>query len=399
MKNKSRQKLLFKKTTIIFAMIFMIIASIFAVSYIKMGDEAAVGVFSLAATLIGTIFIAVELRNGQEVTCCDMLISQNNYFHENDKLMKVYAVLEKAYFTKDNSKEMWKDVDDTEVAFYCTFFENLYLLVHHNIAQIKDLDDLFGYRFFLFANNPYIQEHYLLPTSSSYAQIFELYSVWKAYRDEENANNKGEHHLVVGYEYCFCDNYLSNKTFMCDSGIGDRHVDTLQLKSKTFEVRKACFEDITPILELQERIMEGLADKDIFFPLSRNELIESMHLDQILVIDCEDSMAAFAVMVNNRKSERNLADDLGLPAQETVTFDAVMVAPEWRGYGLQQSLVDIFSKKALEMGASKMLCTVAPTNRFSYDNFVAKGFKPIINGANKYGGLERDILCLDLQSH
>lgn len=51
-------------------------------------------IFSLAVTLIGTIFIAVELKNGQDVTCSEMLINLNNYFHDSDRLMKVYQVLE-----------------------------------------------------------------------------------------------------------------------------------------------------------------------------------------------------------------------------------------------------------------------------------------------------------------
>ena len=50
-----------------------------AIRTFQPGDEAAVGIFSLAATIIGTIFIAVELKNGSDVTCSEMLIGLNNY--------------------------------------------------------------------------------------------------------------------------------------------------------------------------------------------------------------------------------------------------------------------------------------------------------------------------------
>ena len=79
---------------IIFASIILIILSMASVYYFHTGDEASVGIFSLAVTLIGTIFIAVELKNGQDVTCSEMLINLNNYFHDSDRLMKVYQVLE-----------------------------------------------------------------------------------------------------------------------------------------------------------------------------------------------------------------------------------------------------------------------------------------------------------------
>ena len=111
------------------------------------------------------MFIAIELKNSQNVTCSDMLIDLNNYFHDSDRLMKVYEALEENAVRPDDTKAIWRDVKGVEVAQYCTFFENLYLLYRHHIAEIEDLDDLFGYRFFLFMNNSYIQENYILPTS------------------------------------------------------------------------------------------------------------------------------------------------------------------------------------------------------------------------------------------
>lgn len=143
---------------IVLASILLVLLCLLIVHTFRTGEEATVGIFSLAATLVGTIFIAIELKNGSEVTCSEMLINLNNYFHDSDRLMKVYEVLENAEIDGDYSYERWKDVSSVEVAQYCTFFENLYLLYRHHIASIDDLDDLFGYRFFLFMNNPYIQE-------------------------------------------------------------------------------------------------------------------------------------------------------------------------------------------------------------------------------------------------
>lgn len=77
---------------IVFSSIILIILCLASIYYFHTGDEASVGIFSLAVTLIGTIFIAVELKNGQDVTCSEMLINLNNYFHDSDRLMKVYQV-------------------------------------------------------------------------------------------------------------------------------------------------------------------------------------------------------------------------------------------------------------------------------------------------------------------
>ncbi len=90
---------------------------------------------------------------------------------------------------------------NVEVAQYYTFFENLYLLYRHHVAEIEDLDDLFGYRFFLFMNNPYVQEHYILPTSSSYTQVFALYEVWIKYRRRINSCAEGWERHVPGTDF------------------------------------------------------------------------------------------------------------------------------------------------------------------------------------------------------
>ena len=132
----------------------LLIGTLLVIKYVAVngeifGTEAAVGAFSLIATLIGTLFVAFELKNSSEVTCCEMLINLNNYFHDSDRLMKVYAALDNAYLWGKNDEEVWEGVEDSDVQFFCTFFENLSLLVKHKIARIQDLDDLFGYRFFL----------------------------------------------------------------------------------------------------------------------------------------------------------------------------------------------------------------------------------------------------------
>ena len=184
-----------------FTILLLLLLCLALVMAFRTGEEATVGIFSLAATLVGTVFIAMELKNSQDVTCSDMLIDLNNYFHESDRLMKVYEVLEECQMKGITDDSAWHEVRSVEIAQYCTFFENLYLLYRHHIASIEDLNDLFGYRFFLFMNNPYIQEHWILPTSSSYVQIFRLYEAWVGHRIAENENPEGWKRNIPGAEY------------------------------------------------------------------------------------------------------------------------------------------------------------------------------------------------------
>lgn len=374
---------------IIITTVVLTLLCLVAVHAFHPGDEAAVGIFSLAATLVGTIFIAVELKNGSDVTCSEMLIELNNNFHESDRLMLVYEVLESGDSCKP---EAWAKVPGVAVAQYCTFFENLYLLYRHNIASIDDLDDLFGYRFFLFTNNPYIQEHYILPTSSSYVQIFELYKVWIKHRKKENEGLNGWQRNVPWAKYTFTDHYLKHKLYLHEKTAEEKeHI--IDAFDNGIQMRTFSFEHLSAAFDLQKSVYDGIEDKDIFYPLSRSELIESMHLDHVIgMFTPEGQLTAFCVVINNRTGQRNLAYTLHLQPSESLTFDAVVVGKEWRGRHFQQIMIEwAIRRLARSKQVKYILATVSPDNTISKRNFLVKGFK-VAALKTMYGGLKRNVL-------
>lgn len=379
---------------IIFSSIILIVLSMASIYYFHTGDEASVGIFSLAVTLIGTIFIAVELKNGQDVTCSEMLINLNNYFHDSDRLMKVYQVLEDSEIEGDYSDERWKDVSSVEVAQYCTFFENLYMLYRHHIANIEDLDDLFGYRFFLFMNNPYIQEHYLLPTSSSYVQLFELCQIWTRHRKSESKDKTTWTRSIPCSQYMISEDFMNRKLYLHDRGyIGNKkELYSFETKGEEFQIKTLTFDHMSDVLNLQDIVMEYMPDKSLLFPLSRAELMESLQIDHVSgAYNKDGSLIAYCVLVANRPGERNLAVDFGAKPEESITFDIVAVDPQWRGYSLQQRFIDWSLEVANDSGAKYIHATVNPENNHSAQNFIKRGFV-VKKTATKYGGLTRNLL-------
>lgn len=380
------------KFVILITIAILLVVCIVLVSFFKTGEEATVGIFSLAITLLGTLFIAVELKNGQDVTCSDMLINLNNYFHDSDRLMNVYEALEKDIYSEEKCRDkIWENVRGVEIAQYCTFFENLYLLYRHHIAEIEDLDDLFGYRFFIFLHNPYIQENYILPTSSSYIQIFKLYEAWIKHRKDTYGENWKKHTPMA--DNVFSESYLKNSVYLTDNLNKKCHSETVVANGREFVIRGLSFEDLSSILCLQNEVVDTLPDKDLYCPLTRTELIESLHLDTIEgVFSPTGKLAAFSVVVSPRISVRNLAHEISdIEEKDTITFDAVAVSPDFRGNGLQQILVNNAKKLAADRGCRIILTTVSPENRFSINNFTKSGFKTH-SRVLKYGGMDRMIL-------
>lgn len=323
---------------VIFSMIILMLVCVCFIMWFRTGEEASVGIFSLAVTLLGTIFIAVELKNGQNVTCSDMLIDLNNYFHDSDRLMKVYEALEKKVDNPEDCALVWEGVRDVEIAQYATFFENLFLLYRNEVASIEDLDDLFGYRFFIFMNNPYIQENYILPTSSSYVQLFKLYEAWIKYRKRKDA----DWHFHMPYaRFAYTEQYLKGRLYLKDESFAtDTVSNDLSCKGRTVKLKTLRFRDVWSIIRLQEEIQKG-TDSEIYCPLTREEILESLHLDTVLgAFDEDGELSGVAVLISNRKSSRNLAHDFQKAPENVLTFDAVFVSPRSRGFGLQRVFVD-----------------------------------------------------------
>ncbi len=385
---------------IVFSSIILIILCLVSIYYFHTGDEASVGIFSLAVTLIGTIFIAVELKNGQDVTCSEMRINLNNYFHDSDRLMKVYQVLEDCEMEGDYSYEKWESVSSVEVAQYCTFFENLYMLHRHHIANIEDLDDLFGYRFFLFMNNPYIQEHYLLPTSSSYVQLFELCQIWTRHRKSESKDKTMWTRSIPCSQYMISEDFMNRKLYLHDRGYSSnkKELCRFEAKGKEFSIKTLSFDQMSDVLSLQDVVMENMQDKTLLFPLSRAELMESLQIDHVSGAYNQDGdLIAYCVLVTNRPGERNLAVDFGVAPEESITFDIVAVDPQWRGYGIQQRFIDWSMEVANTSGARYIHATVNPDNNHSGQNFIKRGFA-VKKTVTKYGGLTRNLLEFKVNS-
>jgi len=90
----------------------------------------------------------------------------------------------------------------------------------------------------------------------------------------------------------------------------------------------------------------------------------------------------------------NLGLDVGLPEEElpfVAHGELAVVAPAFRGQGLQLRLLEALEDRLCRLGYRHLLCTIHPENRFSRRNMEAAGYRPILQ-KEKYGGLPRLIL-------
>lgn len=161
------------------------------------------------------------------------------------------------------------------------------------------------------------------------------------------------------------------------------------------DFRVAGPEDIDAVEELQNTIVDALPDKDLYATSTREEYLTQLKEDICFIAESNGKVAGFSVMVpNDPDNPRNYGNYLGYSRDQlarTASLDLTMVAPEFRGRGIQRIFNKLRLGRAKQMGASEALCTISPDNPYSYRNFLVLNFD-IIETRTMYGGKQRYIL-------
>lgn len=161
------------------------------------------------------------------------------------------------------------------------------------------------------------------------------------------------------------------------------------------DFRRAVPEDIDRVVELQQRIVDALPDKDIYATAEREEYLVQLKEDVCFIAEGDGRTAGFSVMVpNDPANPRNYGKYLDYSEEQlakTASLDLTMVDPDFRGLGIQRIFNKLRIGTAIEMGATEGLCTISPDNPYSYRNFLVLNFE-IIEQREMYGGKQRYIL-------
>ena len=99
----------------------------------------------------------------------------------------------------------------------------------------------------------------------------------------------------------------------------------MKTDNKEILIRDVWFDELSNVLELEKEVHDGMENKELLVDVTRNEFIESLHLDYVLGAYDDKKLVAIALIIDNRDTERNLGKKCGVPYQEAYTFDIVFV--------------------------------------------------------------------------
>ena len=182
---------------------------------------------------------------------------------------------------------------------------------------------------------------------------------------------------------------MAKNSYLCN--IYNRNPSAFMSQDKILTFKNLTPRHVDQILNLQDECVLTLPDTRLYYPLTKEELLESLSEDVVIGAFDSARLVAVAVIIVNRDSPRNLAGESGSRPENTFTFDAVMVSPRWRGRGLQRTLLNQCVEMARKRGVHQVLATVSPDNVHSLNNFIRHGFE-VLSTSEKYDGLVRHVV-------
>jgi len=164
-------------------------------------------------------------------------------------------------------------------------------------------------------------------------------------------------------------------------------------------IRKGTIEDTEALITLLQQVRQGMERKDWLYLDDPDDVRQAMAdgTMQLWVAADGDRLAGIFDILTPGLASYNYGYDLGFTEEQllrVVHMDTAAVHPDYRGLGLQKTLMQKAENYAAGIGRRILLTTVHPENRFSLSNILQQGYA--IEARLPMYGSERYILRKDL---
>lgn len=159
------------------------------------------------------------------------------------------------------------------------------------------------------------------------------------------------------------------------------------------------FSYLDDIVDLNEDILEGIENKEIYARTTREEFEEYLK-ENGKIIGCivDSKLIAMGVYIALKYDKRNYGYDLDIRGEnllEVCQIESTVVTKEFRGNKLQKKICEILEDVGKHRNMKIISATASPINPYSVNTFIDLGYE-IAKEKEKYGGLRRYILKKDI---
>ena len=341
---------------------------------------------SMIAITIAALSLIYEINKSKKLNEAEFLIHLNSLFITNDNYKVVYNLLSNYDF--ENEPDYHKEISNCDISNYLTLFETFYILLMRKVIDISLLDDLFAYRFFLAAHNPYIQRKKLAVSPKNFKNIFRLERLWLSYRKETNLK----------------DNYFTESYHLIYRSSFEKYLAVFSPRQQATIIKEMTVPQLDAALGYDFKVISGNEYADQINQIQKETVIQSdkIHKGMLranteeMISSClnpphdtvgvfhNNELVGFGILYDpNVDLNESIKKELDLTIEKAIAdiddqdimhIKLVIIKDEHRGHHLQYHVNKELERLAREKGKKLLLTTVSPYNVPSVKNTFKSGF-------------------------
>ena len=131
--------------------------------------------------------------------------------------------------------------------------------------------------------------------------------------------------------------------------------------------------ELDKLLLFQKSIIDKMKYKEWFVPLTEEEFLTPIEgRDNAYFFTYNNEIIGLLVLSCDIP---DVLEEYRLPKGDYMLIDSVMVKDEYRGFGLQQQMLDFAYERAIKLGVDGLVASIHPDNRYSMDNFIKQKYE------------------------
>ena len=159
--------------------VFILCVSLFTTLLLDEGVAARITeVVTLVTAVIGAIALYLQFKRDKSINEASFLLEFWKTFSENPQLIPIQRKCDDDMYSKETN---FTDKDYEGILVYAQWIEALAAIINRGVISLDFIDDMYGYVFFVFVNNKYIQEKEILPNAKYYQGLIKAYESWVKY--------------------------------------------------------------------------------------------------------------------------------------------------------------------------------------------------------------------------
>lgn len=170
---------------ITFLSVFVLAISL--VGSIFIDDNIASKLFNaitVVTAIVGAIALFIQFKKDKQINEASFIFNFSASFYDQYNCADLVPILDDYADNKIKTIEYEKNTG--VIVRYMQWVESISAIIEEETIDIKNIDQVLGYRFFIIVNNKEIQKKELIPYRLHYIGTFKLYKKWYEFKKANN---------------------------------------------------------------------------------------------------------------------------------------------------------------------------------------------------------------------